>query len=75
MFLKESVNIEAQIRSTNLRQRVIEPRWDVLSFSDVLFECFHFSVQSIIYLNNILSPRIVCTIPHGHALTIMIPHE
>ena len=69
-FLKESVNIETQIRSINLRQRVISPRWDVLLFSDdVLFECFHFNVQSIIYLNNILSPRIVCTTPHGHALS------
>ena len=68
-FLKESVNIEAQIRRTNLRQRVIRPRWDVLSFSDdVLFECFHFSIP-IIYLNNILSPCIVCTTPHGHALS------
>ena len=68
-FLKESVNIEAQIRSTNLRQRVIGPCWDVLSFSDdVLFECFHFS-RPIIYLNNILSPRIVCMTPHGHTLS------
>ena len=72
-FLKESVNIEAQIRSMNLRQRVIRPRWDVLSFSDdVLFECFHFFVQSIIYLNNILSPRIVCTLSVQNKFSVQV---
>lgn len=60
-FLEEPVDIEAQILSRNLRrERVIRPRMDVLSFpDDHLFERYRFSAQSIIHLNNILSPHIV----------------
>ncbi|MBN3306434.1 HARB1 nuclease, partial [Amia calva] len=70
-FLEEPVDIEAQILHRNFRrERVIRPGLDVLSFpDDHLFEHYHFSAQSIIYLNDILSPHIVHMTHHGHALS------
>eukprot|EP00063_Salmo_salar_P020107 XP_013994942.1 PREDICTED: uncharacterized protein LOC106568803 [Salmo salar] len=70
-FLEEPVDIEAQIVHINLRrERVIRLCLDVLSFhDDYLFECFSFSAQSIIHLNNILSPHIVHMTHRGHALS------
>ena len=61
-FLEEPVDIEAQILHRNLfQERMIRPRLDVLSFSDSV------SAQSIIHLNNILSPHIIHMKRRGHA--------
>ncbi|MBN3299083.1 HARB1 nuclease, partial [Amia calva] len=70
-FLEEPVDIEAQILHRILRrERVIRPRLDVFTFpDDYLFEHYCFSAQSIIYLNDILSPHIVHMTHRGHALS------
>ncbi|MGH0183452.1 UNVERIFIED_CONTAM: hypothetical protein FKN15_022251 [Acipenser sinensis] len=70
-FIEKPVDIEAQILRRNLRrERVIRPRLDVLSFpDDHLFERYSFSAQSIIHLNNILSPHIVHMTHRGHAFS------
>ncbi|MBN3294808.1 HARB1 nuclease, partial [Amia calva] len=70
-FLDEPIDIEAQILRRNLsRERVIRPHLDVLLFpDDHLFERYRFSAQSIIYLNDILSPHIVHMTLRGHALS------
>ncbi|XP_048882111.1 putative nuclease HARBI1 isoform X1 [Brienomyrus brachyistius] len=70
-FLERPVDIEAQIIRRNLRQeRVIRPRLDILSFTnDFLLERYHFSSQTIIYLNNILSPHFARQTHRGHPLS------
>lgn len=70
-FLAEPVDAEAQILFRNLSQeRIIRPQLDTLLFPDeYLFERFHFSAPSIIYLNNILSPHIAHITNCGHALS------
>ena len=62
-FLENPIDIEARIMRNGLRrERIFRPRLDVLSFpEEFIFERYRFSLNSIIYLNNLLRPCIQCT--------------
>ena len=70
-FLREPVDVEAAILRRNLREeRLLRPRLDILSFPDhFLHERYRFSAQSIIYLDQLLSPHVKCQTHRGHALS------
>ena len=70
-FLRDPLDIEAVIiRNALRRERIFRPRLDVLSFPEsFLFERYHFSSATIIYLNHILRPYITNLTHRGRALT------
>ena len=70
-FLRDPLDIEAVIIHNALRrERIFRPRLDVLSFPEsFLFERYHFSSATIIYLNHILRPYITNLTHRGRALT------
>ncbi len=70
-YVGNPIEIEAQlIRIALRRERIFRPRLDVLSFpNEYLFERYCFSLDSIIYLNNILRPHISNLTHRGRALS------
>ncbi|XP_061576134.1 putative nuclease HARBI1 [Cololabis saira] len=64
------IDREAQIVRAIHRERVIRPRYDILSFPDEhLRERYRFSAESLLYLNNLLHPYIENVTHRGSALS------